>query len=84
MNRVNAWIDAAQANQPEETLAIFIYARDGKLYVGRGEVPLEMKKFPLGDLCGSADEPKARELIVDALEKAFEAGPTDEAQASDE
>ncbi len=73
VNKITAWIEAAQKAQPEVTLGIFIYIRDGLIQVGRGDVPLEMKSFPIDDL------PRVKELIDQALDKAFEAGPTDAA-----
>jgi len=71
INRIAAWIEAAQKLQPEGTLGIFVYVRDGLIQVGRGDVPLEMRNFPTDDL------PRVKDLICEALDKAFEAGPTD-------
>lgn len=58
---VDAWIEASQKLQPPRTLAVFVYIRDGEVYVGRGDCPLERREFLHGDL------PVARELIVKAI-----------------
>jgi hypothetical protein len=69
--QIDDWIDVCQKLQPDCSLAIFLYVRDGKVTIGRGGVPLEMKRFPLYDL------PLAASLINTHLSRAAEHGAPD-------
>jgi hypothetical protein len=58
---IDKWFDACQKAQPGGTLALLLYVRDGRVYLGRGSVPYESEGFPIGDL------EIASELIQGAL-----------------
>jgi hypothetical protein len=64
---INSWFNAVQAAQPPGTLALLVYVRDGQVILGRGEVPIELRDFPLEDL------PQVSELVSEALEVAYHA-----------
>ena len=72
MKEINEWIDAAQAKQPDRSLMLFCYVRDGNVHLGRGDVPLDMKNFPTEDL------PSVRELITTAIDSKFVTALADE------
>ena len=43
---IDRWFETVQKAQPKGTLALLFYVRDGKVHLGRGNEPLEMKNFP--------------------------------------
>lgn len=69
-SELDRWFEATQAAQPPGTLAILAYIRDGRVFLGRGKVPVEMKAFPLGSL------PQVMDLITRAIGTLYDKGPT--------
>jgi hypothetical protein len=62
---IDAWFSAVQAAQPQNTLALLVYVCDGQVFLGRGDVQIEMKGFDPANL------PHVSELVSEALEVAY-------------
>jgi len=67
---IDQWFEACQKAQPEGTLAFLLYVRDGKVHIGRGNVAMEMKAFPLPDL------PAVSRLLAATINQVYQNGPS--------